>query len=295
MHNDQLTLSPISSPVGVGLRDLHLEFILKEKPDLGWFEILADNILSSSEGFLSKLENLRADYPFSLHSVGTSIGSTDGLDFEYLKKLKLLIERFEPTLVSEHLCWSGAHGVHLHELFPLPHNEETVNHVADRVSEIQEYLGRKISIENVSAYQTFDESTLEESEFITEIAKRSGSGILLDLNNIFINEANLNLCAKSYIKNIPANLVTEIHLAGGEQREDYILDSHNCPVWDEVWELYQIAMKKFGPVPTLIEWDNDLPEFDLLMEEANKAQAIIDSTCTSSISLSGGSDETHVI
>ena len=275
MSSNGYSRSPINDPVGLGLRDAHLDFILEQRPEIGWLEILADNLLSADGDYLNKLEQLRSDYPFSFHSVGTSIGSTDPLNYDYLERLRRLIRRFEPDMVSEHLCWSGVHGVHLHDLLPLPFNEETVNHVSERIEEIQDFIGRTILIENVSAYAAFEESSLEEYEFITEIALRSGSKILLDLNNIFINSINLGVDLKSYLQHIPPALVKEMHLAGGEKRDDIIIDAHNCPVWDEVWELYRQAVALYGKVPTLIEWDNDLPEFHVLQNEANKAQAII--------------------
>lgn len=280
MNSNLYSRSPINEPIGLGLRDAHIDYILENRPKIGWLEILADNLLSADENYLSKLELLRSDYPFSFHSVGTSIGSTDPLNYEYLKRLRKLILRFEPGLVSEHLCWSGVHGVHLHDLFPLPFNEVTVKHVSQRIEEIQEFLGRTLLIENVSAYAEFDESSLEEYEFITEIALRSGSKILLDINNIYINSINLGVDLKNYLEHIPAALVKEMHLAGGEKHDNIIIDSHNCPVWDEVWELYSQAVTLFGAVPTLIEWDNDIPEFRVLQGEAEKARHIIKNSRT---------------
>lgn len=264
---------------GIGLRDPHLRRIIEDKPNIDWVEIIADNIINADESALSRLEKLRRNYPVSLHSVGTSIGSVDPLNFDYLKSLKRLIERLEPFSVSEHLCWSGAHGVHLHDLFPLPMNEETVRHVAGRVERIQDFFGRKILIENVSAYAEFEESVMSEPEFITRIAGRSGSGILLDVNNIFINSYNFGLDAVKYVDSIPGELVGEMHLGGGEQRDGFILDAHNCRIWDEVWGLYGHAVERFGTVPTLIEWDNDIPELEVLLDEANKANKIIESKC----------------
>ncbi len=264
---------------GIGLRDPHLEQIIEEKPNIGWFEIITDNLINADEKTLQMLEKIRSDYPFSLHSVGTSIGSVDDLNFDYLKELRKLSERLEPFSVSEHLCWSGAHGVHLHDLFPLPMTEETVLHVAERVEQIQEFFGHEILIENVSAYTDFVESEMSEPEFITQIARKSGSGILLDINNIFINSKNLGLDAKKYVSEVPKNLIGEMHLAGGEQREGYILDSHNCRVWDEVWDLYEYALGSYGQIPTLIEWDNDIPELSVLIDEAANANRRIDSIC----------------
>lgn len=264
---------------GLGLREPHIKRILNEKPDIGWFEVIADNLIESDENTLKMLEKIRADYPFSLHSVGTSIGSVDDLNFDYLAKLKKLAERLEPFSVSEHLCWSGAHGVHLHDLLPLPMNEETVFHVSERIEKVQEFFGREILIENVSAYMDFPESEMGEPEFITEIAKRSGSGILLDINNIYINSVNLGLDAKDYVSKVSSDLVGEMHLAGGEEREGYILDSHSCRVWPEVWDLYEFAIETHSQIPTLIEWDNEIPPLDVLMDEASKANERIDSLC----------------
>ena len=264
-----------ASCIGVGLRDEHLSHIITHKPKIGWFEVLADNLFSLDERSLQKLEALRSDYPFSFHSVGTSIGSIDELDMHYLQGLKALINRFEPFDVSEHLCWSGVHGVHLHDLFPLPFTEETIAHVVQRVDQIQSFLGRQILLENVSSYHSFEESQMPEWEFVTQIAMRSESRILLDVNNIFINSKNHHFNAKEYINEIPGALVGEMHLGGGEQRDGYILDSHSTPIWDEVWELYEHALCVCGAVPSLIEWDNDIPEFSILEGEALKATQIL--------------------
>jgi len=264
---------------GIGLRDPHLSRIVEEKPEIGWFEIIADNLIDADDHTFSKLEKLRRDYPLSLHSVGTSIGSVDPLNYDYLKSLKRLIQRLDPFSVSEHLCWSGAHGVHLHDLFPLPMTRETVTHVAGRIGQVQDFFGRRILIENVSAYAGFEESEMSEPEFITRIAERSGSGILLDVNNIFINSYNFNFDAGKYVDDIPVDLVGEMHLGGGEQRDGFILDAHNCRIWDEVWGLYERAVTRFGSVPTLIEWDNDIPELEVLLDEAGKANKIIESRC----------------
>jgi len=264
---------------GIGLREPHLRRIIEERPGIDWLEIIADNLIDADDHTLSRLEKLRRNYPISLHSVGTSIGSVDPLNFDYLKRLKRLIERLDPFSVSEHLCWSGAHGVHLHDLFPLPMTEETVAHVAGRIGQVQDFFGRRILIENVSAYAGFEESEMSEPEFITRIARVSGSGILLDVNNIFINSYNFNFDAGKYVDAIPVELVGEMHLGGGEQRDGFILDSHNCRIWGEVWGLYEHAVTRFGAVPTLIEWDNDLPELEVLLDEAGKANKIIESRC----------------
>jgi hypothetical protein len=256
-----------------------LKRIIEEKPGIDWLEIIADNIIEADGPTLSRLDELRRDYPLSLHSVGTSIGSVDPLNFDYLKSLKRLIERLEPFSVSEHLCWSGAHGVHLHDLFPLPMTEETVRHVAGRIERIQDFFGRRILIENVSAYTEFEESEMSEPEFITRIARTSGSGILLDVNNIFINSYNFGRDAFMYVDEIPVGLVGEMHLGGGEQRDGYILDAHNSRIWDEVWDLYGHAVARFGTVPTLIEWDNDIPGLEVLLGEAEKANKIMESKC----------------
>lgn len=264
---------------GIGLRETHLNRVIEDKPEIDWLEIIADNLIDADDHTLSRLEKLRRDYPISLHSVGTSLGSVDPLNFDYLKSLEMLIERLDPFSVSEHLCWSGAHGVHLHDLFPLPMTKETVTHVAGRIEQVQDFFGRRILIENVSAYAEFEESEMSEPEFITCIARMSGSGILLDVNNIFINSYNFNFDAGKYVDDIPVDLVGEMHLGGGEQRDGFILDSHNCRIWGEVWGLYEHAVTRFGPVPTLIEWDNDIPELEVLLDEAGKANKIMESKC----------------
>ena len=210
-----------------------------------------------------------------MHSVGMSVGSTDPINWDYVGKIKALADRFQPAWVSEHLCWTSAHGVNFHDLLPLPYTEETINHVAGRISEIQDFLGRKLLIENVSSYLTFKESQMPEAEFISAVAEKADCGILLDVNNIYVSQYNHGDKAMDYIRSIPAERVGEIHLAGGEERDGYMLDTHSREVPDDVWEIYRAAVEHCGDTPSLIEWDNDIPEFSVLACEASKADQIL--------------------
>ncbi|MGH8281336.1 MAG: MNIO family bufferin maturase, partial [Gammaproteobacteria bacterium] len=215
----------------------------------------------------------------SLHGVGLSLGSSDRLHTEHLAKLKRLIERVEPALVSEHLCWGAIGPRHLNDLLPLPFTEESLNLVVSHVSAAQEYLGRTILLENVSTYLMYTHSTIPEWEFIAALAERSGCGILLDVNNVFVNATNHGYDAERYIRAIPKDKVGEIHLAGFTRKQglpvDLLIDSHSRPVADAVWKLYRLAIEHCGPVATLIEWDQDIPALDVLLSEADKAERIL--------------------
>ncbi len=261
--------------VGVGLRSPQVERILGERPNISWFEVVTDNYLSPGGLALKELEEIRDHYPITMHSVGVSLGSTDELDLGYLSKLKILKERFNPGWVSEHLCWSSVHGVHLHDLLPLPYTEESVWHVAERIRRVQDFLNERILIENVSSYLSFSESTMSEAEFVRAVVTSADCYLLLDLNNVYVNQRNHGTDGRAFVRSLPLDRVKEIHLGGHEDRGDYTLDSHADAVSDEVWSLYQDFVGIAGQVPTLIEWDNDIPELSVLMREASIAQAIL--------------------
>lgn len=265
----------IPAKAGIGLRARHYREILETLPSVGWLEVHSENFFSDGGQPLFFLEKIRQHYPLSLHGVGLFLGSTDPLNLAHLDHLKTLIERFEPELVSEHLCWGSVNGRFLNDLLPLPYTEEALGHFCSRVDQAQEYLGRSLLIENVCNYLQFKHSTIPEWDFIAEVSRRTGCGILLDVNNIYVNAVNHKFDPASYFPSIPIDAVREIHLAGFDHNGDCLIDTHGQPVWEEVWNLYRQTLKWFGNVPTLIEWDTDVPELSVLLGEAHKADAIL--------------------
>jgi hypothetical protein len=270
----------IPARAGIGLRSEHYADILATLPAVGWLEVHPENYFGEGGKPLYFLERIRSHYPLSLHGVGLSLGSTDSLNTTHLEKLKRLIECFEPALVSEHVSWGSVGDRHLNDLLPLPYTEEALAHMARRVDQAQDYLGRQILIENVSTYLEFRESSIPEWEFLAEVARRSGCGILLDVNNIYVNACNHGLYAVEFLSGVPADLVQEIHLAGFTVNRleggEILIDTHNRKVCEDVWMLYDQAIQRFGPIPSLIEWDADLPPLGELLEEANKADAVLE-------------------
>ena len=301
--NPELNIPPRA---GIGLRAEHFEDILEHQPDIGWVEAHSENYfglgtanLTSSGGSkpFEYLERVRNLYPVSLHGVGLSVGSTDPLNQQHLKNLKHLIDRIEPGLVSEHLSWGSVNDQYFNDLLPMPYTEESLDHMVQRVDEVQEILGRQILIENVSSYLEFKASTIPEWEFVTELAQRAGCAVLLDVNNIYVNAMNHGFNAERFIQSIPVNGVKEIHLAGHTVKEIdggvIRLDTHDRLVCDEVWELYQLAVNRFGAVPALIEWDKDLPKLDVLVSEAKRADQIRESQMPVSQSSKATPEESH--
>lgn len=266
----------IPARAGIGLRSPHYLELLDKLPDIGWLEAHSENYFCEGGAQLHYLEKLRAHYPLSLHGVGLSLGSVDPLNTDHLKKLKSIVARFEPALVSEHLTWSSVDGRFLNDLLPLPYTEESLAHVCGRIARVQDYLGRQILIENVSSYLQFSPSTLPEWKFLAEVHTLSGCGILLDVNNIYVNAVNHGFDPVTYLEAIPVDAVQEIHLAGYDCFDGVLIDTHGKPVHPEVWLLYGEALNRFGKIPTLIEWDTDIPELDVLLEEANKAEAMLE-------------------
>lgn len=264
---------------GVGLRTEHYDVMTREWPVMDWFEAVSENFMDSGGRPLQVLEAVRARYPVALHGVSLSIGSCDPLNLQYLERLKALADRIDPAIVSDHLCWTGVDGSNLHDLLPLPLTEEAVRHVVERVQRVQELLGRRILLENVSTYVTYQHSTIPEWEFLTAVAQRSGCGILLDLNNIYVNAYNHQFDPYAYLDHVPGELVGQFHLAGHTDMGSYLFDTHSRPVIDEVWALYREALARWGPVTTLIEWDEDIPEFPRLAQEADTARAIQTEIC----------------
>ena len=260
---------------GIGLRAPHIRQVQVERPRVAWFEVHSENYFAEGGPALAALDRIRADYPLSLHGVGMSLGSTDPLDRRHLAKLSRLIARTEPALVSEHLCWSGIGGRHLNDLLPLPYTEEALAHVCSRVTEVQDFLGREIAVENVSSYLAFAEATISEWEFVAAVARRTGCKLLLDVNNIHVNAVNHEFSADAYLAAIPPEAIAEIHLAGFDASGPCLIDTHGTRVAPDVWVLYRKAIARFGPRPTLIEWDVDIPAFTVLEEEAATAQSIL--------------------
>lgn len=265
---------------GIGLRAEHYDAVLDSRPSVGWLEVHSENYFGAGGKPLDYLERIRSHYPLSLHGVGLSIGSTDPLDRRHLAALKTLIRRFEPALVSEHLSWGSVGGRHFNDLLPLPYTEEALYHLVARVCQTQDVLGRQILIENPSSYLQYVASVIPEWEFLAELARISGCGVLLDVNNIYVSARNHGFDASAYLRAIPLPVVQEIHLAGFTVNRfddgEILIDTHNQPVCPAVWALYRQAVQRFGPMPTLIEWDTDLPELAVLVAEAGRADAILE-------------------
>jgi hypothetical protein len=271
---------PIPAKAGIGLRAPHIRQVLGSRPKAAWFEVHSENYFAPGGRAVAELDDVRRDYSLSLHGVGLSLGGSDPLDEEHIAKLKQAMARFAPALISEHLCWTSSGMQHFHDLLPLPYTEEALRHVSARIGEAQERLDRRLLIENVSSYLEFEHSSIPEWEFLRETAARSGCGILLDVNNIYVSAMNHGLDAKQYIDAIPADAVGEIHLAGHVRKDiegaPLLIDSHNRPITDAVWDLYAYALEQVGPKPTLIEWDSELPAFELLQAEAAKADSYLE-------------------
>lgn len=273
----------LAAGIGIGLRAAHHTAVMSTLPRVAWFEVHSENYFAEGGVQIECLSEIRSRYPLSLHGVGLSLGSTDPLDRHHVSRLKRLVRRFEPALVSDHLSWSSVGGRFLNDLLPLPHTEEAIRHVAGRIVQVQDVLGRRILIENVSSYVRFTAQSasrvqaapLEEWEFIVAVAHESGCGLLLDLNNLFVNAHNHGFDWRDYLAGIPVPLVEEFHLAGHTtvdvQGIRTLIDTHASAVSDPVWEVHRAASRRFGAVPTLIEWDSDLPEFTVLQAEARKA------------------------
>jgi uncharacterized protein (UPF0276 family) len=249
--------------------------VLDCKPAIAWLEVHSENYFADGGPALSALARIRADYPVAIHGVGLSLGSTDPLDREHLRKTARLAQRIEPAVVSEHLCWSSIDGRHFNDLLPLPYTREALDHVSSRVQQVQETLGRTILVENVSSYYVFPESTIDECAFVAEVARRTGCKLLVDVNNIYVNARNHGIDPHAYLDAIDPRSVGEIHLAGFDDTGSIVIDTHGAPVAPQVWALYRRAIARFGAVPTLVEWDTDIPALTALQREAAMAQRIL--------------------
>jgi uncharacterized protein len=277
-HADRVPYTPVPAwrQVGIGLRAPHYRELLTTDARIGWLEVHSENYFGAGGQPLHFLERFHERFPLSLHGVGLSLGSVDPLARHHLLPLKALIERFEPRFVSEHLCWGSVDGRYLHDLLPLPYTEEALAHFCERVDEAQEFLGRRMLIENVSSYLQFEGADMYEWDFLAAVARRTGCGLLLDVNNIYVSAMNHGFDAREYVDAIPSAAVEEIHLAGFDVSGDLLVDTHGRRVADDVWSLYRYTIRRLGTVPTLIEWDTDIPALPVLLGEAAKAAAILD-------------------
>jgi uncharacterized protein len=261
--------------VGIGLRAPHYRALARRPPRVDFLEVHSENFFAAGGASLAWLERFRAAHALSLHGVGLSLGSADPLDERHLARVEALARRFEPALVSEHLCWTSAGGRHAHELLPLPFTEACVAHVARRIERVQERLRRTILVENVTAYVRAGDSEMPEWAFVAEVARRSGCGLLLDVANVWVNAVNHGFDAREYLQALPGDAVGEIHVAGFEAAPEGLIDTHGAAVSGEVWALYEAAVARFGPRPTLVERDANLPPVDTLVGEAHRARALM--------------------
>lgn len=269
-------MTSVPAAAGIGLRSPHVAQVLSELPAVPWFEVHSENYFAEGGPGPRSLARIAERYPLSLHGVGLSLGSAGALDRDHLARLRRLADRVQPGLVSEHLCWGRIGSRHYNDLLPLPYTSEALDIVASHVHEAQEALGRRILVENISAYWRFPESDLPEGEFLAALARRTGCGVLLDVNNLYVNQRNFGVDARAVMEAIPVDAVGEIHLAGFDASGPMLIDTHGTPVYEDVWALYEWALGRFGPRPTLIEWDTDIPEFSVLQAEAGRAQHFLD-------------------
>jgi hypothetical protein len=278
-----MTIPPVQLPswpllgCGVGLRTNHFEKILTDRPLLpavDWFEATTENFMNSGGRPLWVLEQVRRNYPIVLHGVSLSIGSVDPLNSEYLARWKALVDRIDPAMVSDHLCWASVENKNYHDLLPLPFTEEALRHIVERVGQAQDFLGRRILLENVSSYISYKHSAMTEWDFLAEVSRRSGCGILLDINNIYVNAVNHGFSPQDFLRGVPAEAVGYCHLAGHTHMGKWLFDTHSRPVIEPVWDLYRDALALFGKKSTLVEWDEEIPEWDRLAAEAARAREI---------------------
>ncbi|GLS45817.1 DUF692 domain-containing protein [Methylobacterium brachythecii] len=259
---------------GLGLRAQHYADILDGDPPIDWFEVISENYMIPGGRPLQILDRIRARYPVVMHGVSLSIASTAPPDYDYLKSLKALAQRVEPKWISDHLCWTGVHGKNLHDLLPIAYTRESLDHVASRVHLVQDYLGRALTLENVSTYVQFSNSEMTEWEFIAELSKRTGCWLLFDVNNVYVSAFNHGYDPYVFLAGIPQDRVVQFHMAGHSHMGTHIIDTHDQPVCDDVWDLYRAALKRFGPVSTIIERDDNIPPLAELLVEMEQTRAV---------------------
>lgn len=277
---------------GLGLRREHYVAVQSEHPAVDWFEVISENFLVAGGNPRRVLRAVRDRYPVVLHGVSLSIGSADPLDEVYLSALRALADEVEPEWISDHACWGSIDGRHAHDLLPLPYTEEALVHTAARVQRVQEVLGRALVLENVSTYLELRESEMGEADFLAELSRRSGCQLLLDLNNVFVSAHNHGVDARAYLAALPAAQVVQYHLAGPSEAGALLIDTHDHPVRDEVWALYELALGLIGPRPTLVEWDADVPPLAVVLSESARARAI-EATHLATLPLSNGRASAH--
>jgi len=259
---------------GLGLRPVYYEEILSTRPKVDWFEIISENYMVPGGRPVAMLERFRADYPIVMHGVSMSIASCDPLDFDYLRELKALAARIEPAWISDHVAWTGVHGVNLHDLLPIPFTREALGHVVDRIGRVQDFLKRRLVVENASTYVSFRHSEMDESEFVSEMARRADCLLLLDVNNVFISAFNHGFDAARFLDALPVDRVLQFHMAGHTNSGTHRIDTHDQPVCDEVWALYERARRRFGDVSAMIERDDNFPPFSELLDELQRMRDI---------------------
>ncbi len=271
------------SGFGLGLRTEHYDSILSDTPDIDWFEILTENYLVPGGKPLHYLEKIRENYPMVMHGVSMSIGSSDPLDWRYLKQLKSLAGQIQPAWISDHLCWTGINQINTHDLLPLPYTEEAAAHIIDRIKQIQDFLGQRILIENVSSYVTYRQSCMTEWDFLRLISEKADCLILLDVNNIYVSSVNHGFNPHDYLAGIPGERICQIHLAGHSDMGDYIIDTHDNDIIDPVWNLFAATVQRYGTVATMIERDDNIPPLEDLINELNHARQIAEPQLKSAI------------
>jgi len=272
--NPSTSITHASLGYGLGLRTQHYEEILSSRPRVDWFEVISENYMIPGGKPLHYLDRIRAEYPCVMHGVSLSIGSKDDLDVEYLQQLKALAQRLEPRWISDHLCWTGVAGANTHDLLPLPYTEEALRHVAGKVRQLQDYLGRRVLIENVSSYVSFAESSMTEWEFLTALTREADCLLLLDVNNIYVSAFNHGFDAEAFLRGVPADRIQQIHLAGHSNCGSHIIDTHDADIIDPVWALYAKAIERLGPIATMIERDDHIPPLADLVAELDIARRV---------------------
>lgn len=258
--------------IGIGLRTAHYSHILSQWPDVDWFEIISENFMHTGGRPLAVLDQIAERYKIVMHGVSMSIGSTDPLDWNYLRELKKLAKRVNPVWLGDHLCWTGVLSKNSHDLLPVPYNEETLNYVVERIRTIQDFLERPLVVENPSTYVTFKSSTMPEEEFVARMAEEADCALLLDVNNVYVSSRNHDLDPMEYLKQVPYDRVVQIHLAGHTEKGTHCIDTHDGPVIDPVWKLYAEVMRRAGGRATLLEWDDKIPAFPEVHAEALRAR-----------------------
>lgn len=259
---------------GLGLRPSHYQAVVEQRPEVDWFEIISENYMVGGGKPLHYLDRIRRDYPMVMHGVSLSVGGTDPLDMAYLRALRTLSERVEPAWISDHLCWTAHRGTQFHDLLPLPYTDEAVFHVAERVRRVQDFLGCRILLENVSSYMTYADSQVPEREFLRAVVESADCLILLDVNNVYVSSRNHGFDAAEFLQALPVDRVRQIHLAGHSHDGAMLIDTHDQPVIDPVWRLYEQALTRFGPVSTMIERDDNIPPLPKLVDELGQARRI---------------------